>query len=136
MAEDLERHLKGFPIQARPLGLAGKSWRWCRRNRVAVVGLVALVAIVLLGRGLALTQQARVFAQQVLKWAETSNRNLKELNDTADLYLKQAPNYTGLMTGMVCSIGQEGRPVAPSIPEFLSATMAAMLADDTAPPAA
>ncbi len=49
-AADLRRFLNGEPIQARPIGHAGKAWRWCRR-RPAIAGLlgasaVALVAVV------------------------------------------------------------------------------------------
>ncbi len=50
LAEDLGRFLGGKPILARPTGLFGRGWRWCRRNpwptTAAVLGaLLALVAI-------------------------------------------------------------------------------------------
>jgi serine/threonine protein kinase/Tfp pilus assembly protein PilF len=32
LAEDLSQWLNGQPVRARPLGTAGKIWRWCRRD--------------------------------------------------------------------------------------------------------
>jgi hypothetical protein len=42
LADDLRRFREGRQITARPVGPAGRAWRWCRRNR-AVAGLSALV---------------------------------------------------------------------------------------------
>jgi WD40 repeat protein/tetratricopeptide (TPR) repeat protein len=53
LAADLRRYLDGRPIQARPVGLVARSWRWCRRNP-AVAGLLAAVAVaVVAGTGTA-----------------------------------------------------------------------------------
>ncbi|HEY5911396.1 MAG TPA: serine/threonine-protein kinase [Verrucomicrobiae bacterium] len=51
LAEDLDRFLDDKPIQARPVGVAGKGWKWCRR-RPALAGMgAALVLVFLLGVG-------------------------------------------------------------------------------------
>jgi WD40 repeat protein len=46
LADDLERWLRREPIAARPLGSAGRLWRWCRRNPgMAIAGTVVVLAL-------------------------------------------------------------------------------------------
>ncbi len=50
LAEELRRFLEGRPIHARPVGLVGKTWRWCLRNPklagLAVLILALLVTVI------------------------------------------------------------------------------------------
>lgn len=46
LAEELGRFISGQPVLARPIGLPGKAWRWCRRNpRVALASCAAILSL-------------------------------------------------------------------------------------------
>ena len=65
-AHDLQRHLDGAPVEARPDGLAYRTGKFVRRHRLQVAaGAVAAVAL-LVGSGLALwqAQEARLAAER------------------------------------------------------------------------
>jgi len=56
LADELHRYLNGEPIQARPLGPVGRTWRWCRRNPTlaglwafAVASLLVIVVGITVG---------------------------------------------------------------------------------------
>jgi serine/threonine-protein kinase len=51
LADDLKRFSEGRPIQARPVGWAARSWRWCRRNPMASGLLLMAIALVGLASG-------------------------------------------------------------------------------------
>jgi serine/threonine protein kinase len=47
LADELDRFLKAEPIQARPIGALGRTWRWCRR-KPALASVSALAGVLLL----------------------------------------------------------------------------------------
>ena len=72
LADDLDRCLRGEPIQARPVGPAGRAWRWCRRNP-AVAASVAMVALALIA-GTAVSTWFGLRARRHATDADTARR--------------------------------------------------------------
>src|SRR5262249_37065583 len=90
LADDLRRLREGPQIAARPVGPAGRAWRWCRRNR-AVAALSALVLVSLVA-GLA---ASLTFALRERRQAEAARvaraRDIKAL-DAIVLNEEQLPS--------------------------------------------
>jgi WD40 repeat protein/tRNA A-37 threonylcarbamoyl transferase component Bud32 len=99
LADELQRYLDKRPIRTRPLGPAGRAWRWCRRNRVvsavsaaaAVLLLAAatVVAVTTAARSGAdarekIAQNARQAAEQDKREAEGKLPALEQAADTAE----------------------------------------------------
>jgi len=71
MARDLRRYAEGFPIRSRRISLAGRAWRYVRRNParaavMAAVGVIAVLAPALAIAGRAYARQRVERAYEVL----------------------------------------------------------------------
>jgi tetratricopeptide (TPR) repeat protein/predicted Ser/Thr protein kinase len=64
LADDLHRFREGRPVRARPVGLAGRGWRWCRR-RPAVAALLAVVVLIAAS---SLAGFVHLYGQAVAAW--------------------------------------------------------------------
>jgi serine/threonine protein kinase len=86
LADDLRRFLAGEPIRARPVGVAERSWRWCRRNPMAA-GLMLAVS---LGSAIGLWHLTRLSESLVRSTALESAAQQSEMLDVVNaLYSSQ-----------------------------------------------
>lgn len=108
-AEDVERHLKGLPIEARPASLSYRTAKFIRRNRLAVTA-AALVAVAFAGGFVATSIYAhrahveQVRAQRELaalrKWMQSflfefddAIKNLPGSSGARELVVRRAVEY-------------------------------------------
>ena len=102
LADELGRFLNGQPVLARPIGLTGKVWRWCRRKPV-VAGLVAgLMFALVLGLAGVLWQWRRAESQRTR--AEAGELLARQNAYAADMFSAQhalADNNRGLAVSLL-----------------------------------
>lgn len=79
LAEDLARFLENRPVKARPLAFSEAAWRWAMRNkRVAVSGLAAILALILVA------VVSTIAAIQAVHFAGVLKGFNKELGDAVE----------------------------------------------------
>jgi serine/threonine-protein kinase len=81
LADDLRRFVEGRPLQARPVGRAERTWRWCRRNPTLAALLFTALALV----GLAVGGGFWVERQKAERREETARQS-----EAAEAVLEQA----------------------------------------------
>jgi hypothetical protein len=77
LAEELERWLRGEPIQARPVGHMDRLRRWCQRNP-GVAAMAAVVAVLLIGGMIGLSAGVLWLAQEQAKTERHRNEALTQ----------------------------------------------------------
>jgi WD40 repeat protein/predicted Ser/Thr protein kinase len=100
LADDLRRWLSGQPTVARPLGPAGRAWRWCRRN--PLLGAVSVVAAVALGAAL-------VLAVGFVLLSSSAAAGLRWEQEQTQVQLKKAQRLSAdLALGKALSLSEQG----------------------------
>jgi len=84
LADELRRYLDGRPIQARPISVPGRVWRWARRN--PLIAALATTAVVLLVVALGATTAGYIIASTAQQRSEESFRDALEAVD--DLFMR------------------------------------------------
>lgn len=90
LAAELQRYLRGEPIQSRPISLPERCYRWCRRRPV-VAGLLGLVLLIATS-ALVITQGLK----QELEQEKTTRREQEQTVRQAELGQDQA-EYLAVM---------------------------------------
>ncbi len=79
LADDLRRFVEGRPIEARPVGLPGRAWRWGKRN--PALAMATLLAVFLLLAVAGVSSWAAVRAGQDADHLEAANRETEHKNE-------------------------------------------------------
>jgi serine/threonine-protein kinase len=103
LADDLERWLRGEPIQARPIPLTARLWRWCRRNpRTAGLSAMMLTSLILavgvLGVSTWLIWREKEETRSALTRAEAKTRWARRAVE--DMYTQVAEKWLADEPGM------------------------------------
>jgi WD40 repeat protein len=100
LAEDLRRYLAGEPILARPVGVVGRAYRWCR-HRPLVAGLIGLCALLAIAFVVTtITYEIRLADALKVKVAEADDerRQIIDLNVTIGLReIEQGDTFTAVL---------------------------------------
>ncbi|MBI5777881.1 MAG: protein kinase [Planctomycetes bacterium] len=90
LADDLSRYMEGEPIHARRLATLTKIWLKAKKNKVAAIGIISAVFVLLLA---------------VIIWLFYSYKNIQveQEKKEAQLQMRQAVDYARLLTDAVLS---------------------------------
>lgn len=93
LAEDLEHHLRGQPIHARPDSFAYRSGKFVRRHGVAV-GLAAVILLLLIGSSAVTMIQAQRLAERSVQLEQERDRAEEVIGVLIDLFETSNPGVT------------------------------------------
>lgn len=117
LAEDLDRYLGGFPVQARPIGPMARGLRWCRRNPSLAITLASAASFLflLIGGSLYFGYKQTKLRQA----AEDSDQQSRLANENLLQQGIQNTNIAYFATGLFERIGPDAKGQPFSIVRFL-----------------
>lgn len=129
LAADLRRYLNDEPIAARPASIAYQLRKLAKRNRVAVVGAVAVVLSLLVGTVVSTTQMLRALGAERLA---NQQLNLKETAlAAAEQSRQEAQNEAGKAQAVQRFLVDMFAAVDPSVMQGYDTALLRALLDET-----
>ena len=109
-ASDLDRYLQGHPIEARPVPLWERTWRWCRRRPAVAALLTLLLVLAIAGPWTAVVQaRLRREAEEHRQAALASAKEAREAAAEAQRQRKRAEaNYAQSLTSALETADSRG----------------------------
>jgi tetratricopeptide (TPR) repeat protein len=101
LAEDLRRFLAGEAVRARPVGRAGRAWRWCRRRPALAVLSLALAVTASAGVALVAREwrRAEVNYHTAERLRGETAAHLREADDSFRLAHRAVKDFSTLVEG-------------------------------------
>ncbi len=108
LAEDVRRYLAGEPIQARPIRVWQRAWKWAKRRpaAAALMGVLALATLSLLAGSLIWVQRERGLraeadanAQEARQQQQQAEENYQMARDAVEQYLTRVADHPRLQVG-------------------------------------
>ena len=113
LADDLQRFLAGQPIQARPVGIVGRGWRWCRRNPVVAAPVTAVAALLIVGT--AISTHLAITANHHAGVADTRTEEARQKAKLAEEQKKEADKQNALPSRLAMNWKSAWLGIAPTI---------------------
>ncbi|MGB7327762.1 MAG: WD40 repeat domain-containing serine/threonine protein kinase [Rubripirellula sp.] len=113
LADDLKRFDLGQPIEAQPISMPERSWRWCRRKPVAATLVATLTCLIVLTI-FAARQSEQVKLSRALADSANSEKQVAEyftaISNASTIITRRRPGWRSEQDAQLAEASQSGYP--------------------------